>query len=142
MTQATLIAIASSLATVAGAWLVYKATRERDAPHSEIERGRLELDDSKAALEAWAELATAVRDANKELRAEAIELRRERAIAQGRIVLLQGETRDQRVEIEKLKARNVVIEERAAELEQKAQALQSSLDECLSWRDHRTPLDA
>jgi hypothetical protein len=55
-------AVATPLAAIVGAYLGYLATRKRDVSQVTLDRGRLELDDARAALEAWAEYATTVRE--------------------------------------------------------------------------------
>ena len=62
MSPTLLIAVLTPLAATVGASLGYLATRKRDTTVGEVERGRLELDNAKAALEAWAEYATVVRE--------------------------------------------------------------------------------
>ena len=62
MNPTLLLAVLTPLAATIGATLGYFATRKRDTTSAQVERGRLELDDAKAALEAWAEYATVVRD--------------------------------------------------------------------------------
>ncbi len=62
MTDALVIGIGAPLAAIIGATLTYYATRKRDTSTAGVERGRVELDSAKAALEAWAEYATVVRE--------------------------------------------------------------------------------
>ena len=61
MNPTLLIAVLTPFAAVVGASLGYLATRKRDTTVGEVERGRLELDNAKAALDAWAEYASQVR---------------------------------------------------------------------------------
>jgi hypothetical protein len=76
MTDALVIGIAAPTAAIIGAGLSFLATRARDVPAAEVAR-------EKAALDAWAEFATSVRD---ELQLVRGELR----AAEGRIQLLRG----------------------------------------------------
>lgn len=62
MNPALLIGVLTPLAAILGAVLSYLVTTQRNTTVGEVERGRLELDDARAALEAWAEYATTVRD--------------------------------------------------------------------------------
>ncbi len=62
MNPTLLLAVLTPLAATVGATLGYLATRKRDTSTVELDRGRIELDAAKAALEAWAEYATVVRD--------------------------------------------------------------------------------
>ena len=62
MNPTLLIAVLTPLAAVVGATLGYLATRKRDTTVAGTEQQRLKLEDAKAALEAWAEYATTVRE--------------------------------------------------------------------------------
>jgi hypothetical protein len=62
MNPTLLLAVLTPLAATVGASLGYLATRKRDTTLGQVDRGRLELDDARAALEAWAEYATVVRE--------------------------------------------------------------------------------
>ncbi len=76
MTDALVIGIAAPAAAIVGAGLSYLATRQRDEPAAQVAA-------EKAALDAWAEFATSVRDELQPVRGE---LR----AAEGRIQLLRG----------------------------------------------------
>ncbi len=80
MTDALVIGIAAPAAAIVGAGLSYLATRKRDEPAAQVAVER-------AALDAWAEFATSVRD---ELQLVRGELR----AAEGRIQLLRGSLDD------------------------------------------------
>ncbi len=80
MTDALVIGIAAPAAAIIGALLTYLATRKRDAPAATVAR-------EKAALDAWAEFATSVRE---ELLRTTGELRQ----AEARIVILRANLDD------------------------------------------------
>jgi hypothetical protein len=80
-----LIAVLTPFAATVGASLGYYATRKRDTGTGEVDRGRLALDDAKAALEAWAEYATVAREDVKTSRMQVATL--ELAVAELRVKL-------------------------------------------------------
>lgn len=118
MTVNVLIALLVPLAGVIGYGLNYRATRQRDAPTIAVEQARLKLDDSRAALEAYVELAATMRSELVDLRAN-----------------------EQRIEemVAKLRAQRQVdfatitsLEAELVEIRSSMKILQVDLDDCIA----------